>query len=419
VITRAYFKEIFEKNDRQDQIIDGIRAISVLCIIAFHVAVGIIQVYDKERAKEYIVDMPALLQPLWHFEKGVDAFFLISALVLGIPLFKRAGAFGWNETKSFYKKRFFRIYPLFLVALVIYAIPQWSYFGKYFFSNLFLVNNLIPGHRTIIPVGWSLLVEVQYYAVLPILFVLLSRIQRKAEFLIGLIAGSFLVCGAILLAHPALFQRPLTDIYLAADKDAFSELYGAWMYQGDLARFGPFAVGLLLAYLRVACTSELTEVFKKRSAGIVLFFTSLLFLLPAITVPLYNPNSWYYQPFSPVFNLFTLATIRQFFSIGLAGIIVGCWHSNLAPFDLLRGLLKLRIWLPLSRLSFPIYLFHFPMVAVAAIAVFRTTNVKEIVSVSFAQGSSIFLLAAALSVLFSIPLYIYIERPFIERGKKS
>ena len=89
MIKSAYFKEIFAKNDRQDQVIDGIRALSVLSIIAFHVAVGIIQIYDKQKAKDYILDMPAALQPIWHFEKGVDAFFLISALVLGVPLFKK------------------------------------------------------------------------------------------------------------------------------------------------------------------------------------------------------------------------------------------------------------------------------------------------------------------------------------------
>ena len=129
--------------------------------------------------------MPLLLQPLWQGEKGVDAFFLVSAVVLGLPLFKRLDYFNLNEALTFYKKRLFRIYPLFLIALIIYTITQWSYFGKYFFSNLFLINNLIPGERTIIPVGWSLLVEVQYYAVLPLLFLALSRFKRAAEILIG------------------------------------------------------------------------------------------------------------------------------------------------------------------------------------------------------------------------------------------
>ena len=288
MITKAYFKEIFAKNDRQDQVIDGIRAISVLSIIAFHVAVGIIQLYDKQKATEYILGMPAALQPIWHFEKGVDAFFLISALVLGIPIFRKLGDFGLAEAKAFYKKRFFRIYPLFFVALVLYAIPQWSYFGDYFLTNLLLINNLVPGHRTIIPVGWSLLVEVQYYFVLPLLLMALSRTKYKIEILISLVAASFLTCFAILITHQSIFLRPLTDIYLSADKDSFSQLYGEWLYQSDLARFGPFAIGLLLAYLKTHYSENLKTFFRDGFAPILLLLTGFLFfhLLQLFQMPL-------------------------------------------------------------------------------------------------------------------------------------
>ena len=302
---------------------------------------------------------------------------------------------------------------------MLYAIPQWSYFGEYFFSNLFLVNNLIPGHRTIIPVGWSLLVEVQYYAALPLLLTLLSRTKYKTELLITIVTASFLICAAILVAHPALYLRPLTDIYLASDRDAFSQLYGEWLYQADLARFGSFAIGLLLAFLKAKYDEQLRGLFGNKLAGALLFLTGAAFFIPSVTIPLYNPNSWYYQTFSPALHFFTLSSIRQFFLLGLGCLILGCWYSSIGPFLLLKKIFNFQIWLPLSRLSFPIYLFHFPMVAVAAIAVFGTTNVKEILSVSFLQGSAIFFLAAALSVLISIPLYIYVERPFIERGKIS
>ena len=93
MVTKAYFNEIFEKNPKQDPVIDGVRGLSVLSIIAFHVLVGITQIFDHEKAKEFILGLPAYLQPLWHCEKGVDAFFLLSALVLGIPLFKKIDSF--------------------------------------------------------------------------------------------------------------------------------------------------------------------------------------------------------------------------------------------------------------------------------------------------------------------------------------
>jgi peptidoglycan/LPS O-acetylase OafA/YrhL len=59
------------------------------------------------------------------------------------------------------------------------------------------------------------------------------------------------------------------------------------------------------------------------------------------------------------------------------------------------------------------------MIAVAAVVVFQTTNIKSVISISLAQGFSIFTLATVLSVLFSIPMYVFVERPFIQWAKNK
>jgi peptidoglycan/LPS O-acetylase OafA/YrhL len=417
LVKNKYFKDIFSFNSRQDSVIDAVRALSVLCIIAFHVVVGITQVYDFERTKNYILSMPALLQPLWQGEKGVDAFFLISALVLGIPLFSRLESFDWSATWSFYKKRFFRIYPLFLVALILYTITQWSYFGQYFFSNLFLINNLIEGQRTIIPVGWSLLVEVQYYALLPLFLWLLKMVPMRKLLLSAGVVASFIICYFRLEAHPELFLRPITDIFLAEDHSRFTTLIGEFLYESNLTRFGPFAVGLLLAYIKVRHEEHLKNFFGGVFGSAVVFFVALSMWIFGIGLPVYDPQSFYYSPFSPAFNELYLSAHRQIFAVSLALFIMGSWYSDFAPFAFLRRMSNSRFWLPFSRLSFPIYLFHFPFIAISAVMVFGTTNVKDIVSVSFLQGFSLFVLASVLTLIFSIPLHIYIQRPLIEWGR--
>ena len=270
--TKDYFNEIFTKNPNQDSVIDAIRALSVLSIIAFHVVVGIIQIYSHEKAVQYVLNMPDILQPLWHGEKGVDAFFLISAVVLGIPLFIKLDTFDLGAARAFYKKRFYRIYPLFFVALALYTIAQWSYFGKYFFTNALLINNFIEGHRTIIPVGWSLLVEVQYYAVLPLLFLFLKQIKPKLAALFALFAASFAACAFRLTQYPDLYLRPITDIFLADDRSAFTTRIGNLFYEANLTRFGPFIVGLILAYLKVNHAEKLRQFFKKTQAAAISLF---------------------------------------------------------------------------------------------------------------------------------------------------
>lgn len=415
--TKEYFKEIFATNPKQDAVIDAVRAISVLSIIAFHVIVGIIQLYDFEQAKRYILEMPSILQPLWHGEKGVDAFFLISATVLGIPLFKYLNQFDKKAALAFYKKRFWRIYPLFLFALILYTAAQWSYFGKYFWSNLFLINNLIEGERTIIPVGWSLLVEVQYYALLPLLFFALKKTKYQMSILWALIAASVAACAYRLLQNPELFTRPLTDIFLAEDRSQFTTKLGHEFYEANLTRFGPFAIGLLLAYLRIHKSEKLKEIFKSTILSVAALVFSAAFIVYGSAIPVYHPLSFYYDAFSPEKHFLFLITVRQVFAFGLMLLILGCWYSENVVFKLINRVFHLRFWIPFSRLSFPIYLFHFPFIAVAAVAVFGTTDVKSILSVSFPQGVAIFVLATVLTLIFSIPLYIYLERPLTNRGK--
>ncbi len=416
--TKAYFKEIFAKNEKHDPVIDGIRAISVLSVIAFHVVVGIIQVFDSARAQQFILNMPVFLQPLWHGEKGVDAFFLLSGLVIGIPLFKKLELFDFRAAIIFYKKKFYRIYPLFLVALGLYTAAQWEHFGKYFFSNLVFLNNIISGERTIIPVGWFLTVEVQYFVLVPALFLLLKGIKYRGTTLAILFLSSFAATAAILVKNPQLYTRPITDLFLAADKGGFSTLMGQQFYESDLARFGPFVAGILLAYVKAIYSQKIADFFKKKYLSVTaLFATGILIAVPLLT-PVYDPTSWFYSPFSEKLNFVFLAGSRQAFALGVAILVLGC-SSGGALFKTPSRLLSLRIWQPISRLSFPIYLFHFPFIAIAAVAVFGTTDMKEIIDVGFTQGLFIFLLASVLTFVFSIPLYIYVERPFIDRFKNT
>ncbi len=416
--TKAYFTEIFAKNEKHDPVIDGIRAISVLSIIAFHVVVGIIQVFDNAKAQQFILNMPVFLQPLWHGEKGVDAFFLLSGLVIGIPLFRNLQLFNFRAALTFYKKKFYRIYPLFLVALGLYTVAQWEHFGKYFFSNLVFLNNIISGERTIIPVGWFLTVEVQYFVLVPLLFLLLKSIKYCGTTLLILFLSSFVATAAILVENPQLYTRPITDLFLAADKGEFSTLMGRQFYESDLARFGPFVAGLLLAYIRAVYSQKIVDFFKKKYLSIMAFIAAGILIAVPVLTPVYDPTSWFYSPFSERLNFVFLAGSRQAFALGVAILVLGC-SSGGALFKAPSHFLSLRIWHPISRLSFPIYLFHFPFIAVAAVAVFGTTNIKEITDVGLMQGLFVYVLASVLTFFFSIPLYIYVERPFVDRLNKS
>jgi len=170
--------------------LDLLRSVAVLSVLADHISAthGIAQKHPF----------------LWHLGYwGVLLFFVHTSFVLMMSL-ERLGLHVWRLHWTFYIRRIFRIYPLSLATVVLalaFHIPhrswdsQFQYFGrKEIISNIVLGQNLTLS-RSIIGPMWSLPYEIQMYALLPALFMLIYRI-RSAKALVGIwgaaIAGGFL-----------------------------------------------------------------------------------------------------------------------------------------------------------------------------------------------------------------------------------
>ncbi len=117
----------------------------------------------------------------WIGVSGVFLFFVHTSLVLMWSLARRPHAL------DFYVRRVFRIYPLALVAIAFAAlthapvggtVEQWfqhtALNWKVLLSNALLVQNL-AGQPSVLNVLWSLPLEVQMYALLPVLFFVVRR----------------------------------------------------------------------------------------------------------------------------------------------------------------------------------------------------------------------------------------------------
>lgn len=100
---------------------------------------------------------------------GVDLFFVISGFVFAPYLAGKS--LRWD---AFLVRRFFRIYPLYLVALLLYVtIRRWGTDGglDHLWPHLLFLHTMqsreIAFHFN--PAFWSLPVEVEFYLVLPLL----------------------------------------------------------------------------------------------------------------------------------------------------------------------------------------------------------------------------------------------------------
>ncbi len=148
---------------------------------------------------------------------GVLLFFVHTSLVLTQSM-ERGGLSGWPFFRDFYIRRFFRIYPLAIVAVVaalvlrldsdVNGVAGLSHAisppGKLtIVSHLLLIQNLFH-IKSIVNVLWSLPFEVEMYVLLPMLFVFICS-RRRVRLLLALWLVSLGL--AVVQPHVALFSR--------------------------------------------------------------------------------------------------------------------------------------------------------------------------------------------------------------------
>ena len=158
-------------------LIDGMRAIAVLSVVLVHTT-------GEAR------DLPTVGRLLTHLSIGVTIFFLISGFLLYRPFIAhRGGGAAAPSVVQYAKRRLLRIYPAYWLVLTVLVIAPgltgvgngewWAHYG--------LVQTLpLPGESEcnvfVFDCGltqtWSLVVEVTFYAALPLYVVAAAHLAR-------------------------------------------------------------------------------------------------------------------------------------------------------------------------------------------------------------------------------------------------
>jgi exopolysaccharide production protein ExoZ len=146
---------------------DFLRGLAILGVIAVHTS----QIFPSQISA---IDFMASLGRF-----GVQLFYFISALTMCYMWEIREGE--KNPVKNFYIRRFFRIAPLFWIAIPVYLLING--FEKNYWApdgigalEIFLTATFLHGFwpnsiNSVVPGGWSIAVEMTFYALFP-LFIL-------------------------------------------------------------------------------------------------------------------------------------------------------------------------------------------------------------------------------------------------------
>lgn len=183
-------------SDKRILEIDGIRAIACLLVLTLHCVVGPLPLLEGTLAYEIRFVFLIFLAG------GVDLFFVLSGFLIGgILLDNRESR---NIFRVFWARRITRIFPVYYLLVALYGlillapqlppwlqvfqittVPYWSYAT---FTQNFAMAAVQSGGSDFLGVTWSLAVEEQFYLILPLLAVLLSRRWLMVTAAIAIIA---------------------------------------------------------------------------------------------------------------------------------------------------------------------------------------------------------------------------------------
>ena len=147
------------------------RFIAALTVVFFH--------YGMHTLPESI---PWLKNSISAGPTAVNYFFVLSGFIMAIAYYHVTPKTQLNK-KKYWVARFARIYPVYLVALLLMAVASFSELGKNVLAlplHLTMLQAWLPGYpMTLNNPGWSLSVEAFFYFCFPFLLVIIYRFGLK------------------------------------------------------------------------------------------------------------------------------------------------------------------------------------------------------------------------------------------------
>lgn len=351
--------------------IDGLRGIAMLMVLLYHV-------------HAWLPGLAAL--PSWYLFpislgfSGVDLFFVLSGFSLYYAWMRQEQQTKSVHIRKYYWRRFWRIYPPYIIAFFIPLIPEmWSAplsAIKEAIWHILLIHNYSETYFYGVngPL-WSIAVEAQFYVLFPIIVLLIKKWGLAPVVVAGIVIG--------------LLYR--TGVYLYFDDLTYRQVPKPYLQGFWLARIPNFLLGILLAFKWV----NLPESGKDNSKqGVLILFSGILTLAGTWIVIFYFRHS--------------SMIIRELgFAAGYALIVYGALKGAL------QSILTSRWLLFTGKISYSFYLTHAPVILL--LGYYARTTAGDI---SVVAGVLVMMLSILVSYGVAYLYYRWIETPFLNQAKK-
>ncbi len=338
---------------------DGIRALAVTSVMAFHVF-GFVPRFAYLGAWGWF---------------GVDIFFVLSGFLITRLLVEELDATGTIAIARFYSRRAFRLYPTFISALLLtmvglVAAGRYNYCWTLLaFLPLFLTYTLniwislyfTEAMHIALFQAWSLCIEEQFYLVWPWALRALGRRRALAALYVA-VAVSVAIRVAVYMIYPhAIAKR--------------------FIFYGTLTRLDGIGIGCVLA-LTAERLGAHARWFSGRALWIYAIAGTPFIIWGAAT------DWWYYTIGSPLMSLV----------VGL--VIIAIWLGARGG---ITRFLAARAMVEIGRVSYGIYLFE-------SIAIFAAGKIVKMECGQFLCLLRNFALVMILSVTIAEAHYRIVER---------
>lgn len=293
---------------------------------------------------------------------GVSYFFILSGFIM-IIAYHRKEKIGYLD---YYKNRFARIYPLYVLGLLLYLVTKYSNFSFYKgFLYLFGLQSWVPGEAMVLNFpGWSISVEFLFYLIFPWLYNYFYSKGNKSIWIITILIWIVTQVFCSLYADSSYYQGPHTQSH---------EL----LYYFPLMHINEFLVGNLAGLFFM-------KNHKRKNYDLPVIIIFGLVLLSLVFLPLFYHNGLMALLFIPLIVLISRNN----------GVLTKIF--SLKPLEYL------------GEASYAVYITHIPVLYI----------LREVLREYQLDIDSMFAIYMVILIITSVLFYQFIEKPSRDYLKK-